>query len=130
MEVTMTKPELAAALIDLVHKLQVIIDSIDDEQPAVDSIPAIPFKDDPEFEIPDAWLCEWYQRYGEVFVRRELVKCRHWCLDNPAKQKFAGKKGSRPKGFIGGWLGRAAERKGHFVGKVSTVKKYARKTEH
>ena len=47
-----------------------------------------------------------------------------------SKQKFAGKKGSRPKGFIGGWLGRAAERKGHFVGKVSTVKKYARKSEH
>jgi len=27
-------------------------------------------------------------------------------------------------------VGRAAERKGHFVGKVSNVKKYARKTEH
>jgi len=117
------------AIEEIIRKLGEVLSSIEDDAvPVSAEVPKIPFKDNKEFSIPDEWLVEWYQRYGELFVRRELLKVRGWCLDNPAKQKFCGTKGSKPKGFIGGWLSRAAEKTGRYVSRAGDASKYARKS--
>ena len=130
MEVNMRSAEIAMCLAEIIAKLQQIIDSINDDTETqiinTPTIPTIPFKDNPEFEIPQEWLDDWFFRYGELFVRKQLVRVRNWCLDNPAKQKYSGG-GYRPKSFIGNWLSREASKIGHYVGHASTAKKYARK---
>jgi hypothetical protein len=123
----MTDATLKFALQEIIEKLSQLAEMLDDDTPATTSdIPTIPFKDNPDFTIPEEWLTDWFCRYGELMVRKELVRCRHWCLDNPAKQKYCGK-GYRPKSFIGNWLSRAAEKRGVYVSKVSNTSKYERK---
>ena len=93
-------------------------------------VPTIPFKDNKEFIIPSEWVVSWIDDYGPAFVLKELNKCRRWCLDNPDKQKYAGVhngKKSRPRSFLGGWLARAADRRGLKKAPESQAKKYARK---
>ena len=124
----MNKADIAIALTDIAKRLADIAESLDDDEPVHADIPTLDFKDHKDYVVPQEWLDEWYLRYGELFVRKQLLMCSHWCKDNPSKQKFAGA-GGKPKAFIGGWLRRAADRSGKFVAQDKALAggKYARK---
>ena len=119
----MNKAQMASALTDINRKLTDLIKQLDDDAPVLEGVPAIPFKDNPSFEIPEKFLVEWYQRYGEAWTNRQLWSLRYWCLDNPEKQKYS--KSARK--FLGNNLLRSAGNEGRIVGGVSTAGKYSRK---
>jgi hypothetical protein len=123
----MKNAEVQFILGDIIKKLSHLVEALEEEHPQIVDIPTIPFKDNKEFVIPQEWLDDWFLRYGELFVRRELVKISNWGQDNPDKQKYAGKGKGKPRAFIGNWLSRAADKSGRFVAPASTAKKYARK---